>query len=309
VRLKRSLGLCVAKCDAEEALATDWSSVAQDIDFVRVPDPPTESWTALRAAGFVCKPKLIRWYTGTADDETGFRARMSRRDRQNLRRAERIAHGAGLTIDVVRPIGRELMEEFLVVYEARVAERRRGLNVAGDQRDEIIGDEASLAVVVRDRAGHLVGMTIGHESPDGQAVRLSVSAVTPQWRRASLSRVMYARAADVARDLGRPRLTAGTDPNLYGVIAEPGLYSFKVRLGFTPTAPQVHAPEDRMDEADLVLSLERLSDPSLILGYRHGDERSDLDLHVLGADRALDLRPYRPGLPGPPIFHHIAPAG
>lgn len=305
MKLKRSMGLCVAKCDADEALEGSWRPVADEVDVVRVSNPPPDRWGELGAAGFVCKPRLVRWYSPTTDGDTGYRSRMSRKDRRNLRQAERAADQAGLAVEVVRPIGSALMDEFLALYRERVSERRRGVDVAGEQREEMAAGDGFLAVVVRTPGGDLAGMTIGRESPADRALRLSVSAVTERWRRASLSRVMYARAADVARDLGLPRLTAGADPNLYGLIAEPGLYSFKVRLGFTPAAPQLYVPEDERDEADLVLRLDRLSDPSLIVGYRPGGGTADLDLHVFGTDPAMDLRPYRPGLPGMPVFHRI----
>lgn len=305
MKLKRFMGLCIAKCDTDEALEGSWRSVEDDIDVVRVSDPPPDRWGELRAAGFVCKPRVVRWYAPTTDGDTGYRARMSRKERWNLRQAERAAEQAGLAVEVVRRIGPALMDEFLTVYRERVAEQRRGLDVAGGQREQILADDSTVAVVARTPDGELAGMIIGRESPGDQALRISVSAVTEHWRRASLARVMYARAAEAARDLGRPYLTAGADPNLFGLIAEPGLYSFKVRLGFTPTAPQLHVPGDRWDEADLVLSLGRLGDPSLIVGYRSGGGTADLDLHVFGTDPGADLRPYRPGLPGTPVFHRI----
>lgn len=303
MKVKEYLGFRIAKCDVDEALEERRRAAAEDVDVVRVSAPPRGRWRELREAGFVCKPKFVRWYAATAADDDGYRALMSRKDRANLRAAERAASRAGLTVQAVRPVDAALMDEFLALYRLRVSERRRGLDIAGRERDRIVGCESFLAVVVREPDGTLAGMTIGRESPGDGAVRLTVSAVTERWRRASLSRVMYAHAASVARELGWPRLSAGTDPNLYGLIAEPGLYSFKVRLGFTPTAPEQYLPEETRHEADLVLRLDRLSDPTLLVGYRPGGD--DLVLHVFGSDPGLDLRPYAPGLPHAPEFHRV----
>lgn len=304
MRVKDFQGFRVGKCDVEEALSGGWRTAASEVDVVRVSAPPAEAWDDLREAGFVCKPKLIRWYADAGVDDAGYRSRMSRKDRWNLRNAERLAEQAGLTTDVAAPITAELMDEFLPLYEVRVSEMRRGLNIAGGMREEVIGNESYRAVVMRHPDGSLAGMIIGRDALDVGAFRVNVSAVTEHWRRASLTRVMYARAAGLARELGLPRLSAGTDPNLFGFIAEPGLYSFKARLGFRPTAPELYSPGEAEHEADLVLRLDRLSDPALLVGYRPGGE--DLVLHVFGSDPATDLRRYAPGLAHAPVFHQVA---
>ena len=305
VKIEDFHGIRVAKCDVEEALEDRWRTAADEIDVVRVSAPPPEAWAGLREAGFVCKPKLIRWYAAVGADDADYRSRMSRKDRWNLRNAERAAEEAGLTTEVVGPIGAELMDEFLVLYEQRVAEMRRGLNVAGGMRDDVIGNESFHSVVMRNPGGDLAGMIIGRVSFEVGAFRVNVSAVTEHWRRASLTRVMYARGSRLARELGLPRLCAGTDPNLFGFIAEPGLYSFKARLGFKPTAPELYSPGEAEHEADLVLRLDRLSDPSLLVGYLPDGGDDDLVLHVFGSDPATDLRVYSPGLAHAPVFHQI----
>jgi GNAT superfamily N-acetyltransferase len=302
MKIKEYLGFRVAKCDVGEALTGAWRAQADEIDVVRVSAPPVTAWADLRAAGFVCKPKLIRWYAAVGADETDYRARMSRKDRWNLRNAERQAHDAGLRDEVVAAVDAAFMDEFLELYKERIAEMRRGLDVAGGIRDAVITDDSYRAVVARHPDGGLAGAVIGRSFPADGAFRVNVSAVTPHWRKASLTRVLYARAADLARDLGLPRLSAGTDPNVFGLIAEPGLYSFKSRLGFKPTAPERYLLDEAEHEADLVLRLDQLSDPALIVGYGDTDPQ-DLVLHVFSHDPDLDLRHYSAGLVRSPVLH------
>jgi GNAT superfamily N-acetyltransferase len=304
VKIKNYLGFRIAKCDVDEALAGQWREGQDDIDVVRVSRPAVDAWPELRRAGFILKPKLIRWYASVGADAGAYRSVLSRKDRWNLRNAERNAERAGLTGEVVSPVGQQLMDEFLALYKERIAEMRRGLDIAGDIRDDVVDNDSFRAIVMRAPDGSLAGAVIGRVPAADGAFRVNISAVTEKWRRASLTRVMYARAADTARDLGLPRISAGTDPNVFGLIAEPGLYSFKARLGFRPTAPQRYLPEEAEHEADLVLRLDQLSDPTLIAGYRTDKGDDDLVLHVFGSG-ATDLRQYAPGLAHQPVFHLV----
>lgn len=304
MKVKHYRGFRVAKCDVEEALDGTWRAEVDDIDVVRVSAPPPERWADLRDAGFVCKPKLIRWYAPVGEDDEAYRGRMSCKQRWNLRNAERTAENAGLTAEAAGPIDEDLMTEFLALYADRIAEMRRGIDVAGGIRDDVLADDTYRAVVMRHPDGSLAGAMIGRISWADGAFRLNVSAVTPRWRHASLTRVMYARAASLARDLGLPRVSAGTDPNLFGLIAEPGLYGFKTRMGFVPTAPQRYLPDEAEHEADLVVRLDQLSDPTLVVGYRDGPD-GELVLNVVGTDPQADLRRFGTGLATPPVFHDV----
>ncbi|TDP96801.1 GNAT family N-acetyltransferase [Labedaea rhizosphaerae] len=299
MKIKEYLGFRVAKCDVDEALTGAWRDRAGEIDIVRVSAPPVTAWPRLRRAGFVCKPKLIRWYA----EVDGYRERLSRKDRWNLRNAERLAEQAGLRGEVVSPIDAAFMDEFLELYKERIAEMRRGLDVAGGIRDSVIADDSYRAVVARHPDGSLAGAVIGRPFAGDGAFRVNVSAVTPHWRKASLTRTLYARAAELAREHGLPRVSAGTDPNVFGLIAEPGLYSFKSRLGFRPTAPEELLPDEAEHEADLVLRLDQLSDPALIVGYAESGD--GLVLHVFSHDPDLDLRHYTAGLAHAPVLHHL----
>lgn len=304
MKVKQYQGFRVAKCDVDEALSGRWRAEAGDVDVVRVSAPEPELWPALRAAGFLCKPKLIRWYAPAGADAVGYLSQLSPKDRRNLRNAEAAAARAELSCHTVGPIDQALMAEFLRLYGERISEMRRGVDIAGGIRDKVVNNPDFHAIVMREAGGELAGAVIARVSHQDGALRINVSAVTSRWRRASLTRVLYTRAAGIARELGLPRLSAGTDPNLFGLIAAPGLYSFKVRLGFVPTAPQRYLPDEAEHEADLLLRLDQLHDPALIAAYRHGGD-SELVLHVFGSDPTLDLRSYRPGLAASPVFHQV----
>lgn len=297
-------GLRVGVCDWEDALEGKWRSQMAGLDVVRVPAPPPDVWSRLRDQGFVCKPDRVSWYASSGSDDAEFRSRLSKNDRQNLRTAESVVTRAGVNFTVARKITAPLLDEFFRVYEPQVEGMRRGFNVARPQRDLVL-EGAFCMLVARDPAGELVGATVCEESEIDSSLRIRFSTVLPEWRTRSLARVMYVRAAGIARDLGRPTVTCGTDFNLYGHIVEPGLYSFKARLGFTPVAPHHKVASDRSDEADLVLRLDDLAEPSLIVSYM--DETETMALEILSSDPDRDIRPYRPGLSASPRLRVITP--
>jgi hypothetical protein len=295
VKVKHDGELTVARCDVDEALADAWRELTEPPDVVRVIAPPVEDWAALRARGFVCKPKYVAWAIDVHADRDSRHAALHGRQRRNLHRADREAHDGGLTWAVRRGVTAELMDEFLVLYRGGLTAMRRGLDAAGHARDEVVADAGSLAITAREPSGALVGGLICRENDQG--FRFRFAAVTPRWRRASLARVVYDRAVDVARDSGWTVASGGVDPNLYGVIAEPELYGFKVRLGWRPVASQDLDPDLHVDEADLVLRLENLSDPALAVAYCDAPS-GHLQLHVITEDDDLDLRRYTGGPAG-----------
>jgi GNAT superfamily N-acetyltransferase len=120
------------------------------------------------------------------------------------------------------------------------------------------------------RADELIGGCLALECPDESAIRIRWSAVTEPARRAGYPRALYCTAMQQAREKGYEWATLGDDPNLYGHLAQPGLFTFKSRMGFEAVASQDFADPGAWDEADLVLSLDKLSDPALMLEYADG---------------------------------------
>lgn len=87
----------------------------------------------------------------------------------------------------------------------------------------------------------------------------------------------------------------GNDPNLYGHAVKPGLFAFKVRLGFEAVPSTTVDPDDGQDEADLIVGLSRLGDPSFVLSY--ADPREPAALQLDAFTRAGDPAPRPPEAP------------
>jgi hypothetical protein len=98
-------------------------------------------------------------------------------------------------------------------------------------------------------------------------------------------------AIAACRRRGHGTVTLGNDPNLYGHIVKPGLFSSKARLGFTAVPAQGFLPGDGRDEADRVVDIGPLADPALVLG-RAGDGRLRADVFTRSGG-SVDVRPFR----------------
>lgn len=114
-------------------------------------------------------------------------------------------------------------------------------------------------------------------------VRIRFSAVTPEWRSASLARTLYFSAMRTAREKGYKWVSLGDEPNLYGHVAKAGLFRFKAAMGFecVPSRDN-HDPRGR-DVADLVLNLDNLCDPCLVLAYSPDGVDGELSAHLFSA--------------------------
>ncbi|MGW4422371.1 GNAT family N-acetyltransferase [Streptosporangium sp. NPDC004631] len=296
MRLYDDFGLSVAVASAEEALSLS-GDLSRDrralpgVNVLRVPDPPAASWIDLARAGFVRKPSWITWTAPVCAGEGEWLARMPKRSRYDVRRAREAAAGE-LRQVVEQPLTAAALEEFLVLYERMVANMPHGVGFAASLREGLLAEERHYAVYLYDGDG-MVGGCLCLESPPAGAVRLRFSAVDPVWRDRSLARALYAESVAVARRKGYRQVTLGNDPNLYGHIPQPGLFTFKARLGFVPVPAEPFGMNPWRDEADLLLSLDGLNDLVLMLGYL-GD--------AAGWDEfpgyRLEVRSRRPADPG-----------
>lgn len=266
MRVLDEFGLAVAEADAATALTACRGGDLPPVAVLRVPDPPASAWPELAAAGFVRKPAWITWFAPTPASTAEYLAALPRKARQDTRRALGHAEAGGLRIEVRQPIDETLLDAFLGLYEERIAGMSYGVPFARHNRAAILASARDFMVVAFDGA-RLVGGCVCAEDPPQNAVRLRFSAVDPLWRAASLSRVLYLHAGRAARDRGHAFANLGNEPNLYGHVAKPGLYFFKSRLGFTPVPAGRFTPARAGDVADRLLSLDELTDPSLMLGY------------------------------------------
>ncbi|HEY8474859.1 MAG TPA: GNAT family N-acetyltransferase [Natronosporangium sp.] len=294
--------------DVAEALTEQWRDHANRLDVVRVMKPSRDDWPALAALGFVPKPDFVSWTAETQPTEQEFLARLTKAERGNIRTALRQLRSHDLTIAVEAPVTEPTLDTFLAIYQANLARHRNRILVAVAQRDAILADPEHYYGVFVYRDATLVAGSLCFMVPAEQAVRIRFSAVDPAWRAADLTRAMYLHALRVARERSYPLVSLGGEPNLYGHIVQPGLFSFKARFGFSVVSSQEY-PGHGADEADLILSLRRLNDPSLILAYP--DPGADpvgsrLVPQVFSRDPALDLRPYQTRSTEPPSLRRVA---
>ncbi len=299
MRRHDDFGLSVAIVSAQEALSLRLDRrELPGVNVLRVPEPPAASWIDLARAGFVRKPSWITWVSPVCGSDEQWLARMPKRSRYDVRRA-REAAAEGLRQVVEQPLTPAALEEFLVLYERMVAKMPHGVGFAASLREGLLAEERHYAVYLYGEDG-MVGGCLCLESPQTDTVKLRFSAVDPVWRDRSLARALYAECVAVARRKGYRQVTLGNDPNLYGHIPQPGLFTFKARLGFVPVPAEPFGVNPWRDEADLLLSLDGLNDLVLMLGYL-GD--------ASGRDEfpgyRLEVRSRRPADPGRTDFPFI----
>ncbi|MEV6603142.1 GNAT family N-acetyltransferase [Kutzneria sp. NPDC051319] len=291
-----ALGLPVAVVDVDEALNGEWLAHSRGVDVVRVQDPPPERWAELAEIGFLPKPQVLTWRAATAACEEDFLAGLARKDKQNIRIARRRAKADGLTT-TIRGVDETLLAMFLPLYEAQVARMVHGWSVATEHRDRILAERDSYFAVCVWDGDALVGASINQRSRQRDEVRARFSAVVPDQRQASLTRVIYLEIVRVAREEGYTMVSLGSDPNLYGHLVKPGLFSFKSRLGFVPVPSHLVDAGSGSDQADRITAFTAITDPSFLLSYAPGaDGRPErgprLALDMYTTAREIDRRPY-----------------
>ncbi|RLL69653.1 hypothetical protein [Streptomyces sp. Z26] len=279
-------GLAVARVTPAELADEPWLRTDRRVDVVRLPDPPVALWDELAARGFVRKPALLTWVAELGPDEDAYLAGLGRIARQDVRRAQRHAADAGLREVVEDPVSPETLDRFLALYAERVAGMRFGVPFALDHREAVLHGprrffgvfayepgayEPGAGPVSGAGPGALVGGTLVLEAPAVDTVVLRFSAVSERWRRSSLARHLYLAALRAGRARGYGRATLGNEPNLLGHLTRPGLLRFKAGLGFRAVPSHECGDPHAADEADLVLRLDALDDPTLILGYAGRD--------------------------------------
>jgi GNAT superfamily N-acetyltransferase len=302
----------MAVVDIEQALSGAWREHRFDVDVVRVQDPPPECWAELTAAGFFPKPQVVTWRARTGSSEEEFLAKLSGKDRQNIRTARRRAQADALSIKVV-PVDAALLDVFLPLYEAEIARMQHGWAAATEHRGKVLAEaDRYFAVCVFD-GDTLVAASINEESRTRDEVRARFSVTVPDRRQASLARALYLEVVQVAREKGFRWVGLGSDPNLYGHVAKPGLFGFKNRLGFAAVPSHLVDPTSGSDQADRIVRLNALTDPAFVLAYAPAADGSPqrgsrLRLELFSADPGIDTRPYTADYLAGTRVHRIAQA-
>lgn len=286
----------------DDAISRNWRREFPDAHVVRVPEPDPATWPDLERQGFIVKPAEITWRAPVGSDEEEFLGRMGKRERRKVRGAIQATTKRAIDLTVRTPLDAATLEEFLALYEEHVARIRNGIPFARKMQDQILAAAADyFAVCATDDTGALIGGGICAEDPETDMVRLRFTALAADERQGRLVRAIYMRACQEARDRGRSLFSLGTDFSLYGHICQPGLFTFKAKLGFTPVPTQSIFPGEAADEADLFLRMDALADPSLVIAYADGHtdgdnggrERCALRMEVLTEGGDVDLSAYR----------------
>lgn len=260
-------GLTLALVEPGELADQPWLRADRPVDVVRLPDPPAARWAELAERGFVHKPSVLTWLSALGPDEDTHLAGLHRTVRRSVRTARRETAAAGLREVVEDPVTPASLDRFFALYGARVSEMRHGVPFALDYRDAVLHGPRRFFGVFAYQGDELAGGVLLLECPSVDLLVLRFSAVSARWRRSSLARPLYLAAMRAGRERGYGRVSMGNEPNLLGHLTQPGLLLFKAGMGFRPVPSQECADPQGGDEADLVLRLGTLSDPTLILGY------------------------------------------
>jgi hypothetical protein len=293
------VGVPMAFADVTEALTTRWDDYRGKVEVVRVARPPSETWPDLIAAGFLPKPNRLTWIAPVGPSDAEFLARMPAKERYTVRSARLQSVDAGLRREA-GPLTADFLDEFLRLYDVQIGQMRHGLPVARMQRESILVDADRYHVVRAHHGGELVGACLSLECPAEDVVRIRFSAVAPHWRAASLARVLYLDAVSEARARGFGFASLGNDPNLYGHVAKPGLFSLKHRLGFAAVPSHAVQSDDGWDDADRILGFGALTDPLFLLSYADypaslSTAAGTLRLELFSSGVEVDARPYQAG--------------
>ncbi|MDV9178122.1 GNAT family N-acetyltransferase [Streptomyces sp. W16] len=293
-------GLRIASCDMEEGLDRVRSGSLPDADILRIARPEPSARNALERAGFVVKPSWVTWMAHTRESEEEFLAGLSGNERGNMRKGQRFVRAQGISLKVFPVLEDRALEEFLTLYERQIAGMRYGISYGRRWQARMLADRDTYFAVHAYRGDTLVGGCVCQVLDAKSTMRIRFNSADPAERHGRLMRVMYLAAFQEARDRGQRRVSLGSDPSLYGHIAKPGLFTFKSRLGFLPVPAQWLDPRDGADEADLVLRLDALEDPSLLLAYDGPPEAGvpwdtpgRLRMEVLAGAEDVDVTQYR----------------
>ncbi|KAA9375529.1 hypothetical protein F5972_27675 [Microbispora cellulosiformans] len=305
MRLAEDLGLRVGTLDLDEALPAPPPGDPHELDVVRVMHPPAERWPDLVRAGFTLKPGWVTWLRGTPQSDEAYLGELSVSERRAFRKALRYGADAAVRMEVHHPITERAYDDFLRLYVDAIARMRRGHNYAESLRDPILAAPGTSIAVIAYVEGRQAGACVCQLQQNGSTVYLRYIVTEPEARRAGLSRLLHLRIFEVARELRRDLVSLGSDPTLYGHFCEPGLFRFKRGMGFVPVPSHAFMPGNGWNEAELVLSLDRLPDPSFSLCYdlsreavpvpwcQDGVTAPPLRGDVLSAKSEVDVRPFQ----------------
>ncbi|WP_069738767.1 GNAT family N-acetyltransferase [Streptomyces sp. EN27] len=260
-------GVVVATVDRAEAERQAWKSAGAPVDIVRLAEPDSLDESALAGLGFVTRPRWINWCAPVKESAAEFEAALPGTERRNVRLGRRFVEDEGLKVSVRVGLTPTLVDEFLVVYDRQIEAMPRGKNYARRWRDRLLdAADEHVSVSVHDGTRMIVG-SLWWIRPEQSVMQMRFSAASPDARASRVMRVAYLEALEFARKSGLRFASLGNDPSLFGHVVQPGLFTFKSRLGFTPLPSQILDPRLAGEYADRFLTLRSLSDPALVVTW------------------------------------------
>jgi Acetyltransferase (GNAT) domain len=256
-----------ARVDAESAGALAELDDDESVDLVSIERARIADLPALGRLGFQLAPAWVSWIAEPGADEADYLRSVPAKVRYDLRRADRWAARTGLVLSKLDALGPALLAEFLDIYQGNVAAMRNGHAYARDWAERMLADPEFLAVCARTADGELAGASICQHRKAHSMLQIRFTARRAEYRRSDLSRLFCLRAVNLARELGCRQVSMGSDPALYGHLTNPGLFSYKARLGFRPVPMRTIDPGEDPDEVVRVHTLRRMTDPALLVAY------------------------------------------
>lgn len=280
-------GLRTVLVDSSEALTRDWQDRATDADLIKVRDPDPALWKDLDNSGFTVTPSWVNWVAPLHGSEGEFTGRVSSGERRNIRLGQRYIEENGISLTIQQGVSSAAVEEFLNLNDSQLQRMPRGINYARKQQRQILAERDELLGVFAHYEGQLIAGCLSWIRSEYSLLQLKFSASEPSGRQSRLVRGMYMHAFQAAREIGLTWTSLGNDPALFGHTTQPGLFTFKSRLGFVPIPSRALTRNGMVNEADLYLSLGSLTEPSILLGYRK--DATNGPIKISGADDLVEL--------------------
>ncbi|MFJ9455874.1 hypothetical protein ACIRST_12415 [Kitasatospora sp. NPDC101447] len=259
--------LVVASVDLEEAEERAWERAGAAVDVVRLLDSEGVPDGVIARLGFIARPRWLNWCAPVLGSEEEFADGLSGTERRNIRLGRRFVQEYGLRLGVRPGLTADYMDDFLAVYDQQIADMPRGKNFARRHRDRLLAAADEHVNVSLWEGTTLLAGSIWWKRPGLSVLQMRFSAASPGARSGRALRALYAEAMAYARGQGLTYVSLGNDPALFGHVVQPGLFTFKSRMGFTPVPSELLDPSLAGEFADRILTLRSLPDPSLLVTW------------------------------------------
>lgn len=215
--------------------------------------------------GFLHRPGMVTWVAPLLGDDESFVAGLSRKTREDVRAARRMAAGR-FHVRIEAPLTPASYDNWLTLYLRGLVRFRRAEAVAVDQRDEILADrQAHSGIFVFDGEMLVAGVICQRRA--GEVMRARLFARNTEYRQFDASAFCYLAAANLGRSLGCQTMLLGNDPNLFGYASSVGVMRSKSRLGFVAYPKDYIYPGADRSLLDAFINVAKLDDPTYCFAH------------------------------------------